>query len=185
MTDPLEQDVPTAAAAEPDVADLRLALDHTCPVCGLHPGQVPATEIAPRLRAAVAQWAAVLARPDVRSRPAPTAWSPLEYGCHVRDVLAVYGARLALQLRADDPLFEDWDQNIAALDGEYPNQDPAEVAAEIAAAGESAARTIEAISGDQWERLGRRVGRDGSFTLLTLAQYILHEVLHHLHNVTS
>lgn len=185
MADPLEQDSPTAEAAEPDVADLRLVLDHTCPICGLHPGAVAPEEIGPRIRAAIPGWQAVLALPDVRARPTPGGWSPLEYACHVRDVLAVYGARMALQLRTDDPLFEDWDQNIAALDGQYLSQDPAEVAAELVAAAESTAAQIEAISGAQWDRPGRRVGRRDSFTVLTLARYILHEVLHHLHNVAA
>lgn len=55
------------------------------------------------------------APPDqLRRRPAPDVWSPLEYGCHVRDVLRVQHARLEQALTSDQPTFAPMD--VAALD---------------------------------------------------------------------
>ena len=62
-------------------------------------------------------WIAELARPDVRERPAPGVWSPIEYACHVRDVHAVFARRVARMIAEDDPQFENWDQDAAALEG--------------------------------------------------------------------
>ncbi len=39
---------------------------------------------------------------DLRARPAPSVWSPLGYGCHVRDVFALFSERLRLMLTEDD-----------------------------------------------------------------------------------
>ncbi len=43
--------------------------------------------------------------PDPRTRPAMGKWLPLEYGCHVRDVLRLYGTRLDLMLTIDGPRY--------------------------------------------------------------------------------
>ena len=50
----------------------------------------------PRLTDVAARWGGTLATADVadlRRRPAPDVWSPLEYACHTRDVLAVFEER--------------------------------------------------------------------------------------------
>ena len=43
-------------------------------------------------------WSEVLARGDAGERPAPDVWSPLEYGCHVRDVHVLFAQRLRAML---------------------------------------------------------------------------------------
>jgi uncharacterized membrane protein YccC len=50
------------------------------------------------------------------------------------------------------------------------------------AAAEAAAASFEAVRKGDWQRTGRRT--DGSrFTLETLGQYFLHDLIHHLHDV--
>jgi len=44
------------------------------------------------------------------------------------------------------------------------------------------ARTFEAVPADAWARTGRR-SNGSAFTVVTLAQYFLHDVVHHLHDV--
>ena len=66
-----------------------------------------------------------------RIRPRPEKWSALEYGCHVRDVFALYAVRLDLMLSEDDPLFANWDQDETAIASDYGAQDPAVVRGEI------------------------------------------------------
>ena len=128
------------------------------------------------------RYVSALHRDDVRVRPEPTVWSTLEYSAHVRDVFRTFGGRLELMLAHEDPLFENWDQDATALADRYDLQDPAVVAEELVASGEATAAAFEAVGDDEWERTGRR--SNGSFfTVRTLGQYFLHDVVHHLHDV--
>lgn len=127
-------------------------------------------------------------RPEVarhaRRRPAPTVWAPVEYACHVRDVCRIFQTRLQLMLTEADPQFPNWDQDQAAVDGEYPTQDPRQVVGELSAAAETVAAAFEKVSGDHWERTGTR--SDGvQFTVRSFARYLLHDVAHHLYDVTG
>ena len=64
-------------------------------------GEVDVHELPELVRAAAAPWREVLARPDVAVRPDPVVWSPLEYACHVRDVLRLFAERATL-IRSED-----------------------------------------------------------------------------------
>lgn len=168
--------------AEPDTKDWTWVLERPCPECGLVASAVPVQDVAPRLRADAAAWAQVLEGGDVRTRPRPGVWSPLEYAAHVRDVLGVYDERLRLMLGVVDPLYPNWDQDAAAVEGRYGDRDPAELASELVDAGERLADRIDAVTGAQWERPGRR--SDGaSFTVASFARYFLHDVEHHLWDI--
>lgn len=157
-------------------------LSQRCPECGMTASQVVPTELGALVRADLPRWQAVLARPDVRERPAPSVWSPLEYACHVRDVYLLFAERVELMLDQDDPLFANWDQDETAIELDYAGQDPAVVSEELVAAGEVIARVFDNVAPDSWDRTGRR--SDGSrFTVSTLGQYFLHDIVHHLHDV--
>lgn len=132
--------------------------------------------------AATAPWAQVLARPDGRNRPSPQVWSPLEYGCHVRDVLELFAERAGLIRAQDDPLFDNWDQDATALKRRYWEQDPQIVAEQIGRAAHANAAVWTTVTPREWSRPGRR--SNGSvFTLDTLGRYMLHDLEHHLHDV--
>jgi hypothetical protein len=167
---------------EPDTKDWTWVLDRPCPECGFDAASVERTEVAERLRTNADAWPPVLQRPDAGARPSPGVWSPVEYACHVRDVHRVFAGRLRLLLDVDDPRFENWDQDSAAVSGAYGEQEPAAVGqALVAAAGEVAA-AYDRVDGASWERPGRR--SDGSvFTVASLARYHLHDVVHHLVDV--
>jgi hypothetical protein len=171
-------------AIVPDDKDWTWVLREPCPECGLDAGAVP-TEQVPRLvRESVEVWRRVLCRPDARERPDESTWSPLEYACHVRDVCHLFDERLVLMLERDDPVFANWDQDETAVAERYGEQDPATVAAELAAEAEAIATRFEAVTGDQWERPGRR--SDGSeFTVASFARYFVHDLLHHVHDVSG
>jgi hypothetical protein len=130
----------------------------------------------------VPRWRAALNRLDARERPAPTVWSALEYGAHVRDVHRVFVQRLDLMLTQDDPQFANWDQDATALAERYDRQDPGRVADELADAAAALAARFATVEPGQWERTGRR-SNGSEFTVTTLAQYFLHDVVHHLHDV--
>jgi DinB family protein len=129
-------------------------------------------------------WPEELAAAGVADRPRPDKWSPLEYGCHVRDTLRLYHYRLGLMLTEDDPLFPNWDQDETAVRDRYGEQDPAEVARQLGTAAEALAGRFASVSGDQWQRPGRR--SDGAvFTVETFGRYFIHDPVHHLYDVTG
>jgi hypothetical protein len=166
----------------PDTKDWTWVLDQSCPECGLDASAVPPKEVAPRVRADLPRWSAVLARPDARERPRPETWSPAEYACHVRDVHVLFSQRIALMLEQDGPTFANWDQDETAAADDYASQQPADIARQLLAGGEQMIRTLESVPGDAWDRPGFRSG-GSQFTIATLAQYFLHDVAHHLHDV--
>jgi DinB superfamily len=166
---------------EPDTKDWTYTITEGCDQCGFDPTYDVATT-GERLRAAIPGYVAALARPDAAERPAPTVWSPLEYGCHVRDVFRLFDERLGLMLTQEDPHFANWDQDETAVAERYWEQDPAEVADALADAGTAVSVSFDAVHGDQWDRTGRR--SNGSvFTVRTLAVYFLHDVEHHLADI--
>lgn len=167
----------------PDGKDWTWVLERPCAQCGLDTREIEPSAVGGLLRENAAAWDEVLARPGVRERPVPGTWSPLEYGCHVRDAAELYDRRLQLMLREDDPLFANWDQDGTAVAQRYSEQDPAAVAARLVAATEVLAAAFDGVRGGQWERTGRR--SDGArFTVATFARYYLHDPVHHLWDVT-
>jgi hypothetical protein len=176
------------SAADPIVPDTKSwtwVLQRPCPECGLDTRKVAPTQVAGLLRGLVGSWHAVLTGDGaLTTRPTPGTWSPLEYGCHVRDVFHRFDGRLLLMLSEVDPLFPDWDQDRTALEDGYAEQDPVTVAQELSEAGTTLADRFGAVSGAQWDRTGGR--DDGSrFTIATFSRYLVHDPIHHLYDVTG
>jgi len=168
----------------PDEKDWTWVLQEPCPECGFDSAAIGPADVPGLTRGAVASFAAVLARPDAKARPAPEVWSPLEYGCHVRDVCRVFDARLQLMLTEDDPLFSNWDQDVSALEDRYWAQQPDTVAQQLTVAGERIASAFAAVQDAQWTRSGRR--SNGSiFTVDSLSRYFVHDLVHHVSDVSG
>jgi hypothetical protein len=169
---------------EPDTKDWTWVLQRPCPECGFDTQSFAKERVPAIIRENAAAWELVLAASDVRQRPAPTTWSPLEYGCHVRDVFRLYDYRLRLMLTEDDPLYPNWDQDETAVAQRYGEQDPAQVQLELTEAAQRLASQFETVAGSAWERPGRR--SDGAtFTVETFARYLVHDPVHHLHDATA
>ncbi len=168
---------------EPDTKDWTWVLERPCPECGFDARAVRPEEVKDRVYANASAWRRVLEQPDAAQRPAPGVWSPLEYACHVRDVHRVFGERVRMMLAVDDPLFENWDQDAEAVAGAYAGQDPAAVGDELVARAAAVSTTYGSVVGPQWDRPGRR-SNGSEFTIDTLARYHLHDVEHHLHDVS-
>jgi hypothetical protein len=168
----------------PDDKDWTWVLDRRCPECGFEAGAVPADAVAALTRANATVWTDLLADGQIHAeRPDDATWSSLEYACHVRDVFVRYEQRLALMQEEDDPLFPNWDQDVSATEDRYDDQDPAEVIDALGDAAEALAGRLDTIADDEWARRGRR--SDGaSFTIDTIARYMLHDPVHHVWDVT-
>ena len=187
---PGDEPPPTVPGDEPpptvpgDEKDWTWVLDRPCPECGFVAAEVAASDVAARLRANATEWVALLdADPEgVRHRADPTVWSPLEYACHVRDVYRIYHGRLDRMLAEDDPHYANWDQDATAVEERYDLADPAAVAVELTREVELLAALFDTVDGDQWARTGVR--SDGArFTIDTFSRYLLHDPVHHLHDV--
>ena len=171
-------------AIVPDTKDWTWVLKRSCAECGFDAAAQDVSGLPRLVHDTAMTWSEVLARRDVGLRPAPGIWSPLEYGCHVRDVHRVFDERVRRMLTEDDPAFDNWDQDVTAVEQRYDEQDPAVVADELVMAADAVAARYAGVFGHAWDRTGRR--SDGRvFTVDTLGRYHLHDVVHHLVDVGS
>ncbi|HEY7875661.1 MAG TPA: DinB family protein [Actinomycetota bacterium] len=163
----------------PETKDWTWVLDRPCEECGFDTRSFPREQTGDMIRANATEWAVLLQHPDVRTRPSDDRWSALEYACHVRDVFRLYDERLEMMLEQDDPDYPNWDQDASAIERDYSNDDPAEVAGEIDGATKALADRFDSVRGDQWERTGNR--SDGArFTVESFARYLIHDPIHHV-----
>jgi hypothetical protein len=166
----------------PDTKDWTWVLRRPCPECGFDASRVRPDEVAGLVRADLPVWRDVVLADGAADRPDDATWSPLEYGCHVRDVHTIFRRRVRQVLAEDDPHFDNWDQDATAEEERYGEQDPAVVADALVAEGLALAEHLDTVTGEQWQRTGRR--SDGAtFTVASLVRYYLHDVVHHLHDV--
>ena len=165
--------------------DWSWVLERACPECRLDTRAIAREEIPARLRSNAADWQRALTTVDrPAARPHPDIWSPVEYACHVRDLLVLCDSRLDLMLTQDDPVFANWDGDAAVVRGRYGEQPADRIAAELAAAAATAAGRLQRIGAGQWQRTGRR--SDGAnYTVETFGRNLVHEAVHHLYDVTG
>jgi len=117
---------------------------------------------------------------DARTRRRPDVWSPLEYACHVRDVLLVQRERVLRARQRDRPSFDPMgrDERVA-YDG-YADQDPVAVARQLGDAALLFANVLRRIPSPELERTvmynyPARFER----SLRWVAVHTAHEVQHH------
>jgi DinB family protein len=170
------------AQPEPEDKDWTFVLNEPCAECGFVAADVDVADLHDLVLARTAPWTQVLAAPDANVRPAPQVWSPLEYACHVRDVLGIFNGRVHLIRTQDDPVFPNWDQDATAIEERYWEQDPATVATDLHDAAIVNASGWADVRGEEWSRPGTR-SNGSKFTLDSLGRYFLHDITHHLHDV--
>lgn len=77
----------------------RVVAEEQCEECGMRAGGIALAEFGPAIMRESDRWAEMLARSvgpgEWRPRPSAGAWFPLEYGAHVRGVLALFDRRVA------------------------------------------------------------------------------------------
>lgn len=168
---------------ESDTKDWTWVLDRPCPDCGFDAESVAPRQLGAAIRDNAAAWQTVLSREDATRRPAATVWSPTEYACHVRDVHDVFAGRLAQMLAEDGARFANWDQDEAAVADRYDLQQPAAVGPALATAADAVAAVYDDVPDAAWERTGVR-SNGSRFTVAGLGRYHLHDVVHHLWDVS-
>jgi uncharacterized protein (DUF1330 family) len=159
------------------------ATTERCDECGFVYDEAQAAQAGATITAVMPELSALLvdASRDVRARPAPTTWSPLEYACHVRDVLLVQRERLLLALREDRPSFVQMGRDERVEHDGYAVQDPERVARQLDDAAVLFANVLDRLSPAEWDRTAiYNYPQPTVRTLRWIAVHTVHEVEHHL-----
>lgn len=136
--------------------------------------------------AGVAALAATLNRADIdtRSRRQPQTWSPLEYGCHVRDMLLVQRERVLLARRQERPSLPLMGRDERVEHDGYAEQDVSAVTRQLADAALLLANVLERLSEPDWDRtVLYNFPHLAERSLRWVAVHTLHEVRHHTMDV--
>ncbi|MCP3759581.1 DinB family protein [Streptomyces sp. TBY4] len=122
--------------------------------------------------------------PALRLRPAEHVWAPLEYACHVRDVLFVQRERLLAARRTDTPTAEPMGRDERVDHDGYADQNPADVARQLKDAAALFAGALDRLPPSDWHRtLIYTYPEPAERSLRWLALHTVHELHHHLADI--
>ncbi|MGW0251961.1 DinB family protein [Nocardia goodfellowii] len=155
----------------------------TCAHCGFVYDLSGATEVAAQARDHAVEFANLLDTdsPNLRRRTQPQVWSPLEYACHMRDVLLVQRERALAARRWDTPEATPMGRDERVEHDGYADQQPADVGRQIRDAAQLFANVLDRLADEDWERtmIYSFPAREER-SLRWLAVHTLHELRHHL-----
>ncbi|WP_174554341.1 DinB family protein [Nocardia niwae] len=156
---------------------------NTCAECGFVYDLASAADVPSLAREHAVEYADLLGADSakLRERGKPDVWSPLEYACHVRDVLLAQRERVLAARRSDNPPATAMGRDERVEHDGYAEQNPADVARQIRDAALLFANVLERLGDDDWERtLGFPYPEPADRSLRWLALHTLHELRHHL-----
>jgi hypothetical protein len=157
-----------------------------CDECGFAYDEAKAQQAAGAIRAGAGAIAGLLVGTGgpVAKRADPAVWSPLEYACHLRDVLLVQRERVLLARRSERPVPEPMGRDERVDHDGYAEQDPAAVARQLTDAARLFANVLDRLDGRSWDRkLVYNYPSPQERTLRWVAVHTVHEVTHHLADV--
>jgi hypothetical protein len=146
-------------------------------------------DLAPTAAAAIVEAAGEVARlartaAEVAERRQAEVWSPLEYACHVRDVLLVQRERVLQARREEQPPFPPMGRDERVDHDGYREQDPRAVARQVEDAAALFANVLGRLGEGDWDRtLVYNYPSRRARSLRWVAVHTVHEVRHHLDDV--
>jgi len=121
---------------------------------------------------------------DVARRRATGTWSPLEYGCHLRDVILVQRERVLLARQVERPSLTPMGRDDRVEHDGYSEQLPADVARQLEDAARLFANVLSRLGPADWERtLMYNFPTTSERSLRWVAVHTLHEARHHLADI--
>jgi hypothetical protein len=120
----------------------------------------------------------------VRLRPNPDRWSPLEYACHVRDVLLIQRERVLKALRGHGDEVLPMGRDERAMHDGYNEQRPKNVALQVEQAALLFTDLLQRLTSSEWNlEVAYLFPEPSPRTLRWVAVHTAHEVVHHLHDI--
>jgi S-DNA-T family DNA segregation ATPase FtsK/SpoIIIE len=155
--------------------------------CGFSYDDVAPQAISERLPQVVDELCEEVAREQdtiLRRRPAPEVWSPLEYCCHLRDVLITQRERVVRALVEDCPTVPPMHRDERAVLTRYADEQPRRVLDQLRMAADMAAWTFASLDASQWMRsCVYNYPEPTTRSLEWVGRHTLHEAVHHLVDV--
>jgi hypothetical protein len=158
-----------------------------CEECGFEYDEAGAGQSGRNIVALVERLVPLLLDPsgDLVSRREPEVWSPLEYACHIRDVLLVQRERVLMARRVDRPTLEPMGREERVDHDGYREQDAADVARQVIDAGRLFAGVLARLGPADWDRcVVYNYPSPSERSLRWVAVHTVHEVRHHLQDIT-
>ena len=157
-----------------------------CPDCGFVYDLSKAGTVERDIRERVADVVAILRdrEANLRSRRQPGVWSPLEYGCHLRDILLVQRERVLAARRMDRPDCPPSGRDERVIHDGYAEQQPEDVARQLADAAQLFSNVLARLGADDWDRaVIYHYPETRERSLRWVAVHTLHEAQHHLRDI--
>jgi hypothetical protein len=154
-----------------------------CEDCGFVYDLTRAGAVREDIRDQVAEVVAILGNEDVdlRARRHPGVWSPLEYGCHLRDMLLVQRERVLAARRLERPDCAPMGRDERVEHDGYAEQEPDDVARQLIDAAQLFGNVLARLGEDDWDRtVIYHYPEAHERTLRWVATHTLHEACHHL-----
>jgi hypothetical protein len=158
---------------------------YRCDECGLEYDLDEASRAAESITDGVAELCALLGGDDdLRTRREPETWSPLEYGCHMRDVLLVQRERVLAARRVNTPSFEPMGRDERVDHDGYSEQHPDDVRRQLTDAAAMFINDLRRIPADEWDRtVVYNYPAVKERSVRWVAIHTVHEVRHHVLDV--
>lgn len=155
-------------------------MDH-CQECGFN-YETEAEVTATAIRDGAGEVGMLLRGPgEPRRRRQPDVWSPLEYGCHLRDMLLVQRERVLAARRTDRYVCTTMGRDERVDHDGYRDQDPEDVARQLTDAAQLFGNVLDRLGATDWTRVVvYNYPEPTERSLRWVAAHTLHEVRHHL-----
>jgi DinB family protein len=157
---------------------------HRCPECDFTYDLDEASVAGRVIGEGIAEVVTILRRHavvDLRTRRQPSAWSPLEYGCHLRDVLLVQRERVLAARRIDQPDCPPMGRDERVDHDGYAEQDAEDVARQLTDAAQMFSNVLDRLGTSDWTRsVIYHYPEPRERSLQWVAMHTVHEVRHHL-----
>jgi hypothetical protein len=169
------------AETRPRETAILTRMTERCAECGFEYRPAEAAQAGPEIVAGAGEVAALLRGQDGSARRRyPDRWSPLEYGCHLRDVLLVQRERVILARWQETPTLAPMARDLRVEYDGYADQETSAVARQLEDAARLFANLLARLDEAAWNRtLIYNFPQPTERDLRWVAVHTLHEVVHH------